>query len=231
MTVQEYRQTRFTRPEGATEILLVRHGESRAARVDAPFAFVDGQGDPERAPQGRGQAEQVGLRVQSLPINAVYVTKLQRTTETAAPLCGATGLVPIQNPDLHEVHLGDWEGGVLRVKAHENHPIYQQMQSEGRWDVIPGAESAEAFRTRLLRGITTIAAAHPDELVAVFVHGGVIGQILEAITEARSFAFSGADNGSISHIVVQGDAMTLRRFNDTAHLIDQDPLARAELPT
>jgi probable phosphoglycerate mutase len=59
----------------------------------------------------------------------------------------------------------------------------------------------------------------------------VIGQILETITEARSFAFSGADNGSISHIVVQGDAMTLRRFNDTAHLIDQDPLASAELPT
>jgi hypothetical protein len=25
--------------------------------------------------------------------------------------------------------------------------------------------------------------------------------------------------------------MTLRRFNDTAHLIDQDPLASAELPT
>ena len=80
MTVQEYRQTRFTRPEGATEILLVRHGESRAARVDAPFALVDGQGDPELAPQGRVQAEQVGLRLQSRPINAVYVTKLQRTT-------------------------------------------------------------------------------------------------------------------------------------------------------
>jgi len=25
--------------------------------------------------------------------------------------------------------------------------------------------------------------------------------------------------------------MTLRRFNDTAHLIDQDPLAAAALPT
>jgi probable phosphoglycerate mutase len=120
---------------------------------------------------------------------------------------------------------------VLRIKAHENHPIYQQMQAEGRWDVIPGAESAAAFKTRLLRGIQTIAAAHPNELVAVFVHGGVIGQILEAITEARPFAFTGADNGSISQIVVQGEVMTLRRFNDTAHLTDQDPLAPAALPT
>ncbi len=59
MTEQEYRQTRFTRPQGATEILLVRHGESRAARVDEPFPLVDGQGDPELAPQGREQAELV----------------------------------------------------------------------------------------------------------------------------------------------------------------------------
>ena len=84
MTEKEYRQTRFTRPAGATEILLVRHGESRAARVDEPFPLVDGQGDPELAPQGRNQAELVGARLSALPIDAVYVTKLQRTSETAA---------------------------------------------------------------------------------------------------------------------------------------------------
>ena len=82
MTEKEYRQTRFTRPAGATEILLVRHGESRAARVDEPFPLVDGQGDPELAPQGRNQAELVGARLSALPIDAVYVTKLQRTSET-----------------------------------------------------------------------------------------------------------------------------------------------------
>ena len=231
MTEQEYRQTRFTRPQGATEILLVRHGESRAARVDEPFPLVDGQGDPELAPQGREQAELVGARLSALPIDAVYVTKLQRTSETAAPLCRITGLVPTLNPDLHEVHLGDWEGGVLRIKAHENHPIYQRMHEEGRWDVIPGAEPAADFEQRLMRGIRNIASAHPDQLVAAFVHGGVIGQILETVTCASAFSFSGADNGSISHIVVHAGGITLRRFNDSAHLIDEDPLAGAQLPT
>jgi probable phosphoglycerate mutase len=231
MTEQEYRQAKFQAPAGATEILLIRHGESRAARADDPFPLVDGQGDPELAPEGRLQAEAVGARLKTLPIQAVYATKLQRTGETAAPLCAALNLVPIINPDLHEVHLGEWEGGVLRIKAHENHPIYLQMQAEGRWDVIPGAESAEAFKTRLMRGIRSIAEQHSDQLIAVFVHGGVIGQILEVITESRPFAFTGADNGSISHIVVQGDVMTLRRFNDTAHLQREDPLGGAQLPT
>ena len=41
----EYRQHRFTLPPGATEILLVRHGESAPAREDRPFPLVDGQSD------------------------------------------------------------------------------------------------------------------------------------------------------------------------------------------
>ena len=33
-----------------------------------------------------------------------------------------------------------------------------------------------------------------------------------------SFAFSGADNASISELIIDGDRQVLRRFNDTAHL-------------
>ena len=35
---------------------------------------------------------------------------------------------------------------------------------------------------------------------------------------SRPFAFIGADNGSISEIVVHGDRLMVRRFNDAAHL-------------
>jgi probable phosphoglycerate mutase len=54
--------------------------------------------------------------------------------------------------------------------------------------------------------------------VAVFTHGGVINQILVHATRSRPFAFIGADNASVSHLVVIGDRWVVRRFNDTAHL-------------
>jgi probable phosphoglycerate mutase len=54
---KSYRQQKFVRPAGATEILLIRHGESRAATEGEPFPLVNGQGDPELAPTGREQAE------------------------------------------------------------------------------------------------------------------------------------------------------------------------------
>lgn len=230
MTEKEYRQPRFERPPGATEILLVRHGESRPARSDDPFPLVDGQGDPELAAEGRRQAVLVGDRLRHLPIEAVYVTKLRRTSETAAPLCEHLSVSPVVEPNLHEVHLGDWEGGTFRIKVAEGDPVAVRMMVEERWDVIPGAESTSAVQERIQRGLNNIAANHPDQLVAAVVHGGVIGQIIAHATGARPFAFLGADNASISHIVVHEGIVAVRRFNDASHL-SGIMTAGAEMPT
>lgn len=223
-----YRQSRFTRPAGATELLVVRHGESAPADPDRPFELVDGQGDPELSPEGREQAERVGERLADEPIAAIYVTKLRRTSETAAPLATRLGLEPVLDPDLHEVHLGEWEGGRFRQYAAEGHPAYLRMHAEERWDAIPGAEPRDAFRERVERGFRRIADAHADEQVVVVVHGGVIGALLAIVTGSRDFAFNGADNASIHHVVRMPAApgepgrdrerWAVRRFNDTTHL-------------
>ena len=55
------------------------------------FHSSRGQGDPELAIAGREQAERVGERLRHLPIDAIYVTNLTRTHETAAPLAGHLG--------------------------------------------------------------------------------------------------------------------------------------------
>ena len=216
--MKEYRQPTFSRPRGATEILLVRHGESRAATADNPFPLVDGHGDPELHPNGQQQAIRVGQRLKDQPISAVYVTNLRRTSETAAPLCGHLGLTPVIEPDLREVLLGEWEGGLLRIKAHDNDPAYLRMQAEERWDVIPGAESWQTINGRVMRALRRIASRHADALVVAVVHGGIIAHIVAHATGARPFAFNGADNGSITHIVMVEDRILVRRFNDATHL-------------
>jgi probable phosphoglycerate mutase len=214
----EYRQARFAPPPGATVLLLVRHGESAPARIGDPFPLVDGQGDPELAPDGRLQAQRVGDRLAGEPIDAIYVTTLRRTAETAAPLAAALGLTPTVAPDLREVHLGEWEGGLFRKRVAEGHPLAVRMRAEERWDVIPGGESTEALSARVRGAVERIVADHPDQRVAVFTHGGVIGQILAEATGSRPFAFVGADNGSLSEVVVFDGHWVVRRYNDVNHL-------------
>ena len=215
---QSYRQPRFQAPPGSTELILVRHGESQAAIDGQPFELVDGHGDPPLAPEGWEQAARVCARLASERIDAIYVTNLRRTLETASALADALGLEPIVEPDLREVYLGEWEGGLFRKRVAEADPIAVRMVREERWDVIPGAEPGEQFAARVRRGVERIATANRDRRVAVFAHGGTIGEILAQASGSRAWAFSAADNASISHLVVTPQGWRVRRFNDTSHL-------------
>jgi probable phosphoglycerate mutase len=214
----EARQHRFQPPPGATDLLLIRHGETQAAVRGQSFPLVGGQGDPALRPEGEAQARAVAARLKEHPISAIYVTTMQRTHQTAAPLAEALGLTPRVEPDLREVFLGDWDGGEFRFRAAEGDPAIQRAREKECWGELPGAETSAALQARVRAGLLRIAAAHADELVAVVVHGGVIGAALSLATASRPFGFNGADNGSISRLVVQGDQMTLRGFNDVSHL-------------
>ena len=219
-TSRTYRQYRFQRPPGACEILLVRHGESAAADPDRPFPLRDGQGDPPLHEQGERQARRVCDRLiaSGEVFDAVVVTTLQRTRQTAQPLLDDLHLEPVVEPALREVHLGEFEGGEYRRRAAEGDPTMQRVFTDERWDHIPGAERDEDFTARVRGAIERLATDHADGTVAVFTHGGVIGKVMQLATGCRPFAFVGADNASITHLVVMGDRWLVRAWNDTGHL-------------
>lgn len=215
---QEFRQAVYAPPPGAADLLLIRHGESAPARPGQAFPTKRGHGDPALHPQGQRQAERVGARLRDTPLAAIYVTMLQRTHQTAAPLAAHLEMEPVEDPDLHEVFLGEWDGGLYRIKAAEGDPIYKRALANQDWGEIPGAETRADFFNRVRRGILRIAAAHSGEQVAVFVHGGVIAAACAIATGSEPFAFHGPENGSISRLVIEGERMRLRGFNDITHL-------------
>src|SRR5205085_9436527 len=164
-----------------------RHGESAPMREGEPVPLAGGHGNPALDPVGEQQAIGVADRLVVEDLSAIYVTSLQRTAQTAAPLAERLGLEPIVEADLREVFLGQWEGETFRKYAAERHPLVVQAFLEQRWDVIPGAEAPEPFAARLRGAITRIAERHRDACVAVFTHGGVIAQIISDATGSRPF--------------------------------------------
>jgi 2,3-bisphosphoglycerate-dependent phosphoglycerate mutase len=200
--------------------VLVRHGASQPAVPGEPFPLLEGHGNPALAPEGEEQAIYVAERLATEPLSGLFITPLQRTAQTAAPLAAVLGLEPVVVPELREVFLGEWDGGEFRIRTAEGDPIAMQAVLEERWEVIPGAETSEAFAARVRAGVDAVAAAAgPDATVAAIVHGGVIGEVCRQATESRPFAFIHADNGSLSRLVIlPGGRWLLRSFNDTAHL-------------
>lgn len=213
-----YPQYSFTPPPGSTEITLVRHGQSQAAKPDELFELVGGHGDPPLTELGHRQAEAVGEALASETFDALYVSTLTRTHQTAEPLRQRLGMETIVEPDLREVFLGEWEGGIFRRKAEEGDPAVLRMRETGDWGEIPGAEDNETFTARCVGAIERIMVKHPDQKVAAFVHGGVIGAVLSHATRGHLFGTGGADNGSIHRLVVHPERWFLRGFNDINHL-------------
>ena len=96
----------------------------------------------------------------------------------------------------------------LFLKSLQNH----------EWGEIAGAETTSALHARIQAGLMRIASAHPDQLVAVFVHGGLIAAALSIATGAQLLTFLGAANGSIKRLVINGEQVFVRSFNETGHL-------------
>jgi 2,3-bisphosphoglycerate-dependent phosphoglycerate mutase len=217
-TPRSFSQRPYVGPPGSTELWLVRHGASADSKEGESFELVEGQGDPPLSEAGRHQAELVGLRLANELFDALYVTTLQRTAQTAAPLVARCGMTPVVDADLREVFLGDWEGGLLRQMAADEDPVFQRVMTEQRWDVIPGAESRAVFGGRLRRAVERIATAHPGGRAVVFSHGAAIGELLAQASGSEAFAFVGPDNASISRLVVSPERWVVRGYNDTSHL-------------
>ena len=158
-----YRQSGFPAIPGAVDIMLISHGESQQYTPGVPFPWRAGMAIPRSHRAATSRPNCSPDRLASAPIDAIYVTSLCRTAQTAAPLAERLGLTPVVEPDLREVHLGEWEGGEYRQRVAEHDPLVMEAFARERWDVIPGAESPAGVSARVRGAIGRIARAHREQ--------------------------------------------------------------------
>ncbi len=122
---------------------------------------------------GRRQLERLTERFRDVPLDAIYSSPLQRAMYTAEAVDGAHGLPIVQDRRLMEIHGGVWESPENVAVALPGTKL--QMGTVRLWDFHP--RKGEAMRevySRMAEALTEIAAAHPDETVAVASHGCAI---------------------------------------------------------
>jgi 2,3-bisphosphoglycerate-dependent phosphoglycerate mutase len=169
----------FPPEEGATRIVLVRHGEAECNRnhiIGGP------KGCTGLTNLGRLQVAALADRLyesgELRQATALYSSVLPRATETAERLRpvvgpGPTALGPVRERcDLCELHPGDCDGMEWS----------DMVKTFGvpDWDVdptapiAPGGESWAGFVERASGAVRQIVRDHPGELVVAAVHAGVI---------------------------------------------------------
>jgi broad specificity phosphatase PhoE len=153
-------------------ILFVRHGQTPANVGGILDTAAPGPGLTDL---GTRQAQAIVDALGHEKITAIYVSKLVRTHETAAPLAAALGLTPVELPGTHEIEAGDVEG------RRDHEAVRTYMTTVFAWGagdpspVMPGGSDGHAFFTRFDDAVAGVAAQHPDDATVVVVsHGAAI---------------------------------------------------------
>ena len=149
-------------------LLLIRHAETTANAERLLDTAPPGTDLSER---GRIQAEELVEALAEVPLDAIYVSDLVRTQQTAAPLAAERGLPPLVRPGVREIQAGEYEmapddgswGAYLAV-------LYRW--ADGEPDTrVPGGESGTEV---LARFDAVVAEAANHEAAAIVSHGAMI---------------------------------------------------------
>lgn len=153
-------------------ILFVRHGQT-PANVDGVLDTA--APGPGLTDLGMRQAEAIVDALAHETISAVYVSKLARTHQTAAPLAAALGLTPVELPGTHEIEAGDVEGRRDREAVRTYLTTVFAWGSGDPSRRMPGGFDGHHFFARFDHAIADVAARHPDHAtVVVMSHGAAI---------------------------------------------------------
>jgi broad specificity phosphatase PhoE len=152
-------------------LILARHGESEFSLRGAM------NGDPAVAcpltPDGREQARLLGDALRDTPLDLCVVTEFERTRETADLALAGRDVPRLVVPELNDIHVGDFEGGLLeayRAWARERSPV----------EVPPGGGESRADAARRYAAGFRKVLARPEEAILVVAHGLPIRYLLLA---------------------------------------------------
>ena len=205
-------------------LYLIRHGQSDFDSEEMLSTPRGEQFDPPLSALGREQAQKLSQRLLVMDAPAVvYSSTMQRTRETIAPYAAAAGVEVLEDADLIEGHIGEWERVSFReILASDEGMLYRIRHQEPLWPHAPGLEQVAPFRARVSGAIEGILERHPDGNVVVVCHGGVINAYLAPILGIDHEMFFLPENTSLNSVVVDGDARRVRFLNDVLHLTDPD---------
>lgn len=177
---------------------------------------------------GRAQAEGLVHRFEGVHLDAIYVSPLERTRETAEPLANARGIRMVERDDVGEVHYGAIENKSLKVLAKSD--IWRQLQGWPSNVRFPGGESLRETQARAVGAIEQIRAAHPRGAVAVFSHGDWIRLSLAHLMGVHIDLYRrlAVEPASVSAVTLGNWGPIIRLVNETgalAHLTPPRPPA------
>jgi probable phosphomutase (TIGR03848 family) len=203
----------------ATHLALIRHAVTAQT---GPLLSGRTPGI-DLSDEGRAQAVALGARMAGLPIDAVYASPIERTTQTAEAIAVHHGLEVRRLDGVLEADYGEWTGQKLVDLAKTD--LWKVVQRTPSRVVFPGGESMATMQTRIVAALEAVVAAHAGELVVVVSHADPIKAAIAHYTGVHLDLFQRivVSPASLTAFAFGAHGVSMIKCNDTGGLDELVP--------
>ena len=161
----------------STVLILIRHGET----LWNTQLRMQGSLDSDLTPKGVSQIKALGEWMKEVPFDYLYCSDSGRARKTAEAISKYTGHTLNFDKRLREKNLGIFEG-LTSEEARERYPeTFQLFKNAGVNYVIDQGESTQQLLDRALEAIEKIRIRHPQKVVVLVTHGGVVRVLMKHV--------------------------------------------------
>ena len=160
-----------------TTLILIRHGET----LWNTQLRMQGSLDSDLTPKGELQIEALGKWMKEVSFDYLYCSDTTRARKTAESISKYTGYTLNFDERLREKNLGIFEG-LTSAEARERYPeTFKDFKTAGANFVIDQGESTQQLLDRALETIEEIRVRHPQKVVVLVTHGGVVRVLMKHV--------------------------------------------------
>jgi broad specificity phosphatase PhoE len=196
------------------QVLLIRHA--------LPLRSEHGEGsDPDLSDEGLAQVKRLPEALSRFPISRVVSSPQRRAIQTAEPVAAAREL-PVEIDDRFAEYDRALPLYIPIEQIRDENPQEWARMAQGH---LPSAVDEDAFRARVRTAVEDlVAAADPEDTVAVFSHGGVINVLLHEILGTTRLLSFPIDYASLTRLLYSRSGQaTVATVNSTEHVWDLLP--------
>jgi probable phosphoglycerate mutase len=168
--------------EPPTQLIFLRHGETPHT---AEKRFSGSTGDnPGLSETGRAQALAAAEYLSRIGgIDALVVSPMRRTQETAAAVAARLGLEPVVDDNWREVDFGDWDGHTF-AEIQQKWPDAMNAWLDSTAVAPPSGESFDTCARRARSARDGLLARYPGRTVVVVTHVTPIKLMVRSVLQA-----------------------------------------------
>lgn len=201
-----------------TKLLLVRHGQSEANKLDLFAGFYDA----DLMELGLEQAASTAHYLfEHYKVDKVFSSDLKRAYKTAEVIAKQFAVELTADAQLREISGGEWEG--LHFPSLKN----WYPEAFGLWSTdignafCPGGETVRQFADRIMSALERIAAEHDGKTVVIVTHATPIRVVHTMLTHKDISCMQQmpwVSNASVTEIVRDETGWSMVKIGADEHL-------------